>query len=210
MIVAGECIDVSDSMDKELLSVTEDVKEKQRRNGWTGTKAGSTAYKVALVGLMVAFIEVCKIVMMNIPNVEMTTFLLIMFTLFFGKLVLFVVPVFILIEGVMFGFGLWWIMYLYVWPLLVLVTWLLRKQESVWVWSLVAGAFGLLYGFFCSFPYFFIGAVDGGFMGGFSMAFSWWIAGIPWDLVHGASNFVFMLALYKPMRRILLRTSEIL
>lgn len=210
MIVAGECIDVSDSMDKELLSVTEDVKEKQRRNGWTGTKAGSTAYKVALVGLMVAFIEVCKIVMMNIPNVEMTTFLLIMFTLFFGKLVLFVVPVFILIEGVMFGFGLWWIMYLYVWPLLVLVTWLLRKQESVWVWSLVAGAFGLLYGFFCSFPYFFIGAVDGGLVGGFSMAFSWWIAGIPWDLVHGASNFVFMLALYKPMRRILLRTSEIL
>jgi len=137
MIVAGECIDVSDSMDKELLSVTEDVKEKQRRNGWTGTKAGSTAYKVALVGLMVAFIEVCKIVMMNIPNVEMTTFLLIMFTLFFGKLVLFVVPVFILIEGVMFGFGLWWIMYLYVWPLLVLVTWLLRKQESVWVWGVI-------------------------------------------------------------------------
>ena len=125
-------------------------------------------------------------------------------------LVLFVVPVFILIEGVMFGFGLWWIMYLYVWPLLVLVTWILRKQESVWVWSLVAGAFGLLYGFFCSFPYFFIGVVDGGFVGGFTMAFSWWIAGIPWDFVHGASNFVFMLALYKPMRRILLRTKDIL
>ena len=103
---------------------------------------------------------------------------------------------------------LWWIMYLYVWPLLVLVTWILRKQESVWVWSLVAGAFGLLYGFFCSFPYFFIGAVDGGFVGGFTMAFSWWIAGIPWDFVHGASNFVFMLALYKPMRRILLRTKD--
>lgn len=192
----------------EEIKVSDNTKTGSSTKVKGNTRVKSTAYDVALVGLMVAFIEVCKVAMMNIPNVEMTTFLLVMFTLFFGKLVLLVVPVFILIEGVMFGFGLWWVMYLYVWPLLVLVTWVFRKQESVWFWSIVAGAFGLLYGFFCSFPYFFIGAVDGGFAGGFSMAFSWWIAGVPWDLVHGAANFAIMLVLYKPMRTILQKTKN--
>lgn len=201
MTAVREDIDLSGNTNAgDMAKVKADAKAR------TNTRAKSKAHDVALVGLMVAFIEVCKVAMMNIPNVEMTTFLLIMFTLFFGKLVLLVVPVFILIEGVMFGFGLWWVMYLYVWPLLVLVTWMLRKQESVWVWSIVAGIFGLLYGFLCSFPYFVIGAVDGGLMGGLSTAFSWWIAGIPWDLTHGAANFVIMLVLYKPMRQILMKT----
>ena len=40
---------------------------------------------IALIGLMVAIIEVCKVSMAHIPNVELTTFWLMMFTLFLGK-----------------------------------------------------------------------------------------------------------------------------
>ena len=36
------------------------------------------------IGVMVAVIEVCKVVMMGIPNVELTTFWMIMFALYFG------------------------------------------------------------------------------------------------------------------------------
>ena len=35
------------------------------------------------------------------------------------------------------------------------------------------------------------------------MMFNWWIAGIPFDLIHGASNFLIMLLLYKPVRRVM-------
>ena len=31
------------------------------------------------------------------------------------------------------------------------------------------------------------------------MQFSWWVAGIPWDITHGIGNFVLMLILYTPI-----------
>ena len=45
---------------------------------------------------------------------------------------------FALLEGLVYGFGMWWIMYLYVWPALVLITWLLKKNRSVWLWAFVS------------------------------------------------------------------------
>ena len=72
-----------------------------------------TTKDITQIAMMVAVIEVCKVVLMGIPNVELTSFWIIMFALFFGSKIFLVIPVFILIEGVMFGFGLWWVMYLY-------------------------------------------------------------------------------------------------
>lgn len=161
-----------------------------------------TVLDVALVGLMVAVIEVCKAAMMNLPNIELTSFWLILFTKYFGKKVYFVVPVFILIEGAIFGFGIWWVMYLYAWPLLVLAAKIFSKSDSPLTYAIISGAFGLLFGLLCSFPYFFIGLSSGGFEGGISTMFSWWIAGIPWDLLHGGANFTVMLLLYKPISKV--------
>lgn len=169
-----------------------------------------TAKDIAMVGVMVAVIEVCKVVLMGIPNIEITTFWIIMFSLYFGSRVFFVVPVFILIEGMLFGFGLWWVMFLYVWPLLAVVSIFLKKMDSALGWSILAGAFGLAYGFFCSFPYIAIGAADGGLIAGIQYAFAWWIAGIPYDIIHGVGNFVIMLVLYRPIRAIMEKTKHVL
>lgn len=38
---------------------------------------------------------------------------------------------------------------------------------------------------------------------GIHTAFAWWVSGIPFDMIHGVSNFVLMLVLYKPLRRVL-------
>ena len=147
---------------------------------------------IAQIGLMVAVIEVSKAALSFLPNIELTSFWIIMFTLFFGWKIVAVVPVFILIEGSIYGMNLWWIMYLYVWPLLVLIAWLLRKNDSALFWAIVSGIFGLCFGALCSIPYVVIGWSSGGFV--------WWIAGIPWDFVHCAGNFVLMLVLYRPVR----------
>ena len=152
------------------------------------------------MGMAVAIIEACKMVMQGLPNIEVTSFFVILFTLVLGRKMLLVVPAFTLIEGCIFGFGLWWVMYLYAWPVLALITWFIRKKDSVMLYSIVSGLFGLFFGALCSIPYLFIG--------GPSMMFSWWIAGIPFDLIHGASNFVIMLLLYKPVRRIMDRIIE--
>ena len=165
----------------------------------------SAARDVATAGLMVAVIEACKLVMQGLPNIEMTSFLVILFTLRYPRLTLFVIPAFTLIEGMLYGFGLWWVMYLYAWPLLVLVTRAFSRSDSAFFWALVSGVFGLLFGLLCAVPYFFIGFISGGFAQGFAQMFAWWVAGIPFDLIHGVSNFALMLVLYKPISSLLRR-----
>lgn len=162
-----------------------------------------TIKDITLIGLMVAVIEVCKVALAHIPNIELTTFLVIMFSLYLGKRIYYAIPVFILIEGVMYGFGLWWIMYLYLWPSLAILTRLFRKSGSVLTFSIFSGMYGLLFGFFGAIPYIFVGAAEGGLLNGFRVAVAWWIAGIPWDLVHGIGNFVIMLVLYHPISHVM-------
>jgi energy-coupling factor transport system substrate-specific component len=173
------------------------------------------------MGMMVAIIEVCKQALAFLPNIELTSFLMVQFTLLFGWRMLLVVPAVVLIEGMIYGFGVWWIMYLYLWPLLVLVTWVMRKHKGAVFWSIVSGVFGLLFGLFGALPYVVIGgyqlgftetaigpflvpiAVEGGLQKGLMTAFTWWVAGIPWDIVHGVGNFMIMLLLYQPIQRVI-------
>ncbi len=159
-----------------------------------------TISDIALIGVMTAVIVVCKEVMSFLPNIELVSFWVIMFTLFFGRKILFVIPVFVLIEGCLYGMGLWWIMYLYAWPLLALIVYLNRRQESVWFWSLLSGFYGLFFGFLCAVPYVVIGITDRGIRGGLYAGFTWWVAGIPWDVIHCIGNFAVMLTLYHPVR----------
>ena len=164
-----------------------------------------TIRDIAMIGIMVAVIEVSKCALSFLPNIELTSFWMIMFTLYFGWRVIFAVPVFILIEGCIYGVQLWWIMYLYAWPLLSLLTYLLRKNKSVWFWSVLSGAFGLSFGFLCSFPYYVIGAINNGVRSGFYAGFTWWIAGIPWDIIHCIGNFTLMTVLFHPIKKVMER-----
>ena len=165
------------------------------------SKTKLAARDITLIALMVAIIEVCKVTLANIPNVELTSFWIIMFTLYFGKQIFYVIPVFILIEGAIYGFNLWWIMYLYAWPLLAIAVLLLKKMNTAWEWSIVSGIFGLMFGFLCAIPYLFTSGPIG--------AFTWWVAGIPWDLVHGIANFGIMLVLYGPIKNIMTKIQNI-
>lgn len=159
-----------------------------------------TIKDITIMALMVAIIEVCKFALAHIPNVELTSFWIIMFTLYFGKRIFYIIPVFILIEGAVYGIHLWWIMYLYAWPLLAIVTLLLRKMKGAWEWAMVSGVFGLLFGFFCAIPYIFTSGIYG--------AFAYWVAGIPFDLIHGIANFLIMLVLYTPLNTVMSKMSK--
>lgn len=160
-------------------------------------KPGEKAWDVALMGMMVATLEAGKMALSAAPNVEIVTLLVILYTLVFGKKTLYAVAVFVLLECAVWGIGLWTVMYLYLWPLLSLTVYMMRKIDSRWFWSIFSAAFGVMYGGLCSIVYL--------FLGGPSTAFAWWIAGIPWDLFHGGANFVLMAVLYTPLRQVLRR-----
>lgn len=177
------------------------------------TENGRNALKVsiqdiALIGMMTAVIEVSKLALSPLPNVELVTFWVIMFTLFFGPKIIYAIIAFNLIEISIYGIHIWVIMYFYMWPILALIVWLLRKKNSIWVYSMLSGFFGLFFGAFASLPYIVIGSVDGSIRSGLIMAFNWWVAGIPFDIVHGAANVVLMLVLYTPVRALLYRLKK--
>lgn len=159
-----------------------------------------TIQDITGIGVMVATMTASKYCLSFIPNVEPISLLIILYTLFFGPKVLFAIMAFVLIEGVLYGFGIWWVMYLYAWPFLALLAYLLRKHQSVWVYSILSAAFGLSFGALCSIPYFFIG--------GAKMAFTWWISGIPYDMIHCIGNFVLCLALFVPLRNALTKIKK--
>ncbi len=158
------------------------------------------ASDIALMGMMIATLEVAKYALSFLPNVELVTLLIILYTLYFGNKMPYVLAAFVFLEGCWYGFGFWWIMYLYVWPLLAGITYLLRRQRSVWVFSILSGAFGLMFGALCSLVYLFVG--------GPAAAFTWWVAGIPYDLIHGVSNFILCSILFYPLRGVLEKISN--
>lgn len=155
---------------------------------------------IATIGVMVATLEAAKIAMSFLPNIEIVTLLIMLYTICLGKKTIYAIFVFVLIEGCLYGFGVWWIMYLYIWPLLSLITYVLRKQNSTIVFACISGFFGLFFGALCSIPYFFIG--------GASMGFSYFVAGISFDIVHCISNVVLCLILWHPLYTVLRRLTN--
>lgn len=158
-------------------------------------RKGINIKDIALVGIMAATIEVSKLAMSYLPNIEPVTLLIVLYSLVFGPVVFYAIIIFVVLEGLLYGFGIWWFIYVYIWPLLAVVVLLFRKQTSVWFWTVVATMFGLLFGFLSAGPTL--------ILSGPAAAFSYFIAGIPFDLLHGAGNFVLMAVLYLPLRKIL-------
>lgn len=172
------------------------------------TKTSSKARDIALLAIMVAIIEVCKLTLAGLANIELTSFLIIMFTLHFGKKTFWIIPSFIVIEILIFGFELMWVLaYCYVWPILYLLTLVFSKIKGAFSMAMVSGFYGLLFGFLCSFPYLFVTSALNP-TAGLKSAIAFWIAGIPFDIVHGVANFIIMLVLYTPVSRVLERVKN--
>ena len=150
---------------------------------------------IAQMGLMIAVMEAGKRILEFIPNVELVTLLFILYTIYFGKKTYLVSFAFTFLETFVWGIHTWVIMYLYIWPLLITIVLLIKNKASYWWYCILAAIFGLFFGAMCSIPYLFIG-------GPIAM-FNWWIAGIPYDVLHCISNFVVCLVLFKPLSKVL-------
>ena len=156
-----------------------------------------TVREIVSLGLLGAIMFVGQVAIAAIPNVEIVTLLVIVCAMVYGLKSLFAVFVFVLLEGLLYGINTWWISYLYVWPVLALIVLPFRKMNGYVLFSIIAAIHGLCFGALCTIPYFFIG--------GPTLAFTYWVAGIPWDVIHGVSNFIIVFSLLKPTRSLLTR-----
>ena len=155
------------------------------------------ARQAAMYGMLGGLIFAAKVAMMSLPNIEPVSLLVMLFAVTFGKKALFPIYTYVFLELALFGVGLWTVSYLYIWLVLALCAFFLRRMTSPLGWALLSGTFGLLFGALCA-PVCLMA-------GGPSFALSWWISGIPFDLAHCAGNFALALVLFAPLRRLFSR-----
>lgn len=144
--------------------------------------------------MLCALMYATKEAMSALPNINLVTMLILLGVLVYGWKALYAVYGFVLLEISLYGFGLWTAMYLYVWAIVVIAAMPFRHVRSRLFWAAVAGIFGLCFGALCSIPYFFVG--------GWAMALSFWVSGIPFDLIHCTSNAVLTFALLPVLYRL--------
>ncbi len=151
---------------------------------------------LVIMAMLTGVIFAAQVAMAALPNIEIVTLLVILYTQLYRKKVFFIIYAFIGLEGLFYGFGLWWLNYLYIWTLLTLLVLLLgKKQRSPVFWSILAGAYGLCFGMLCAIPYFIAGGIGGGL--------AYWVAGIPYDIMHCAGNTILCLLLYGPLYHVM-------
>lgn len=146
-----------------------------------------TVREITVFAMLGAVMYASKVIMEFVPNVHLLGVFVIAFTVVYRKKALFPIYTFVMILGLFNGFASWWIPHLYLWTVLWAVVMLLPKKmpkkAAPLVYMIVCAMHGFLYGT--------LYAPTQAFLYGLSMEgmIAWIVAGLPWDFVHGVSNF---------------------
>lgn len=152
--------------------------------------------ELAVFGMLGALMYASKILMDLFPNIHIIGVFIVAMTVVYRFKALYPLTVFISITGFLSGFATWWLPYIYIWLPLWGVTMLLPKNMSkaveAPVYMSVCALHGFLYGTLYAPAQAILFGLD------FKGMISWIIAGLPFDFIHGISNF-FCGALILPM-----------
>ena len=159
------------------------------------SKVSLTVLEMVLFAILGAMTFAAKYVMSFLPNIEPVSLMVMLFAVVFGWKWVYPVYLYVTMEILFYGLGLWNINYFYIWAVLGVSAWILKDLRHPLAWAMLSGAFGLLFGALC-------GIVDV-FIGGFGYAVTKWVSGIPFDIMHCAGNFVMALLLFCPLRKLL-------
>ena len=162
---------------------------------------------VAVLSLMGALMFAGDVLLEMLPNIHLVGVLIVVTTVVYRKWAILAIYVYVLMQGLLSGFDLWWIPYIYIWDFLWLFIMLIPKRLPdniknilyVVVCALHGYLFGILYA-----P----SQVLLFFDGDFSRMIPWIILGIPADITHGTSNLILGTLFILPAVKILKLTNK--
>lgn len=141
----------------------------------------------AVFGMLGALMYASKMLMEIAPNVHLLGVFTIAFTVVYRKKALYPIYTYVLLNGIFVGFAAWWLPYLYLWTILWGVTMLLPpnmpKRIRPIVYMLINACHGFLFGTLYAPAQALLFGLS------FKGMIAWILAGLPWDLIHGVSNF---------------------
>lgn len=145
-----------------------------------------TIKEMSIFAMLGAIMYMSKILMEWLPNVHLLGMLTMTYTLVFRKKALIPIYVYVFVNGLLAGFSLWWVPYLYIWTILWGVTMLLpqkmsNKMKTV-VYMTVCGLHGMLFGILYSPAQAILFGLS------FKGMIAWIVAGFYFDLIHCIGN----------------------
>lgn len=143
--------------------------------------------EIAVFGMLAALMYASKMIMEAFPNIHLLGVFVIALTVVYRKKALYPLYIFVLMIGLFNGFNTWWIPYLYIWTILWGVTMLLPKEMPKKVAPLVYMVVCSLHGFLYGTIYAPFQALAFGL--DFNGMIAWIVTGLPFDIIHGISNF---------------------
>ncbi len=156
--------------------------------------------EITVFGMLGAVMLASKFVLDAFPNIHLLGMFTISFTLVYRKKALYPIYTYVLILGMFSGFAAWWIPHLYLWAVLWGMTMLLPRNLSPkiapTVYMLLCAAHGFLYGTLYAPTQALLFGLD------LQGTIAWIISGLPFDLIHGVSNF-FCASLVVPVTKAL-------
>ncbi len=137
---------------------------------------------------------ISKKIMEFLPNFHLVGMFIVALTVVYRAKALIPIYVYIMLDGLFMGFGLWWYPYLYVWTVLWGITMLLPKRMperiAPMVYSLAAAFHGIIFGtLYAPFQ-----ALVYGF--GFDKMLEWIMVGFSFDIIHAVGNFLVGFLIY--------------
>ena len=162
--------------------------------------------ETVIFGMLGAVMYASKIIMEAIPNVHLLGVFTIAFTIVYRRKALYPIYTYVLINGILSGFSTWWIPYLYLWTVLWGVTMLLPKKMPGKIKAIVYMIVNACHGFLFGTLYAPAQAILFGLS--FDGMVAWIIAGLPFDFIHGVSNF-FCGMLIVPIASLLLKLERV-
>ena len=143
---------------------------------------------IAIFGMLGALMYASKVIMDVLPNIHLIGTFIVAMTVVYRRKALYPLYIFVLLTGLLNGFGTWWIPYLYIWTVLWGMTMLIPKRipdkAKPIVYSAVCSLHGFLYGVLYAPAQALLFGLD------FEATLTWIATGIPFDITHGISNFI--------------------
>ena len=161
--------------------------------------------EIAVFAMLGALMCISKFVMEPLPNMHLLGVFTVAFTVVYRQKALYPIYIFVFLTGALWGFGLWWIPYLYIWTVLWGITMLLPKNMpkklAPIVYIVVCGLYGFLYGVIYAPSQALLFGLD------FKGMIAWIVSGFPFDLIHGISNLC-LGVLIVPIAAVLKKTQK--
>ena len=162
--------------------------------------------EIAVFGMLGALMYASKVILDALPNIHLIGVFIVTITIVYRRKALYPIYIFVFLTGLLNGFGTWWVPYLYIWAVLWVAVLLLpkrleQKKYAPLIYAVVCSLHGFLYGvLYAPFQAIVYNLTLEGTL-------TWIATGLPFDAIHGVSNFVCGIILIVPLTK-LLKTAE--